>query len=84
MRLDWGQYLTAVRADGERLAAAARNHMNDPVPWCPGDRTRTVITANASDLDLWSWGRASADVLTVEGDPALVEMIRSLAAEAAG
>ncbi len=47
----------------------------------PGDGPRAVITADASDLDLWSWGRATADVLTVEGDPALVEMIRSVAAE---
>ena len=48
----------------------------------PGDEPRTAITADASDLDLWSWGRATADVLAVEGDPTLVEMIRSLAAEA--
>jgi uncharacterized protein (TIGR03083 family) len=50
----------------------------------PGDHAdvTTRITAPASDLDLWAWGRAPAGVLSVEGDPDLVDLIRSVAAEA--
>jgi len=41
-----------------------------------------VITAPASDLHLWAWGRAEASVLDVEGDAAIAGMIRAVAAAA--
>ncbi|HSR15674.1 MAG TPA: maleylpyruvate isomerase family mycothiol-dependent enzyme [Gemmatimonadales bacterium] len=40
----------------------------------------TVITARASDLDLWAWGRAPETVLTVQGDPDPVVMVRRVVA----
>ena len=41
----------------------------------------STISAPASDLDLWAWGRSDGWTLTVEGDPDVVTEIRSLAAE---
>jgi len=48
MRLPWNDYLAAVRADGERLAAAAAGHLDDPVPWCPGWVGRDVVAHTGS------------------------------------
>jgi uncharacterized protein (TIGR03083 family) len=42
-----------------------------------------MISAPAWDLDLWAWGRAPADVLSVEGDTSVVDLVRAVAAEAA-
>lgn len=41
-----------------------------------------VVTGHAWDLDLWLWGRSGAAPLTVEGDPAVLERLRTLLAEA--
>jgi uncharacterized protein (TIGR03083 family) len=43
MRLDWDRYLGHIRADGERLAAAAEGHLDRPAPWCPGWVGRDVV-----------------------------------------
>lgn len=41
-----------------------------------------MITGSAADLDLWLWGRGSADDLEVTGDSALLDDIRAAAAAA--
>lgn len=46
----------------------------------PGS-TMTQVAGPAWALDLWLWGRGTADGLTVEGDPALAERLRRVAAE---
>jgi len=46
----------------------------------PGSTTAQVA-GPAWALDLWLWGRGSADGLTVAGDPALVDRLRHVAAE---
>lgn len=40
-----------------------------------------VITGEAADLDLWLWGRGSTERLTVDGDPAILDRLRRMAAE---
>ena len=40
------------------------------------------VAGSATEMDLWLWGRGSLDGLSVVGDRALVERIRSIAAEA--
>jgi hypothetical protein len=40
------------------------------------------ITAPASDLYLWTWGRAPREVLTIEGDETLVDLVRDTVASA--
>jgi uncharacterized protein (TIGR03083 family) len=39
------------------------------------------LRGSAADLDLWLWGRATADALQVHGDDSLVARLRTLAAE---
>ena len=40
----------------------------------------TVITAPASDLYLWTWGRVPESVLTVSGDADLAALVRDVVA----
>jgi uncharacterized protein (TIGR03083 family) len=42
------------------------------------DATITCISAAASNLDLWAWGRLPADVLEVDGDASVVNWIREM------
>ncbi|MCU1432913.1 MAG: hypothetical protein JWP95_2018 [Actinotalea sp.] len=41
-----------------------------------------TVAGTAWDLDLWLWGRGSAEALEVRGDTAVVDRFRALAAEA--
>jgi len=42
------------------------------------DEPVASISAPASDLDLWAWGRQPADVLKIEGDMSVVQWIREV------
>ncbi len=42
----------------------------------------TVISGTPGKLDLWLWGRAPAEAIDVAGDPALADLLRSIAVEA--
>lgn len=72
---------TSVRHAVRRLHLGTGSH---GVGWVYGagqnGGSDVTITAPASDLYLWVWGRAPADVLTVEGDVALVELVREVVA----
>jgi uncharacterized protein (TIGR03083 family) len=50
----------------------------------PGDHRQpaAVISAPASDLDLWAWGRLPGSVLALDGDPTVPGLIRKVAREA--
>jgi uncharacterized protein (TIGR03083 family) len=40
-----------------------------------------VLRGTSADLDLWLWGRGTADAVAVAGDETMVERLRALAAE---
>lgn len=46
----------------------------------PTEAPDTIIRGSGTDLDLWIWGRGSADPLEIEGDTAIVTLIREAAA----
>jgi uncharacterized protein (TIGR03083 family) len=46
------------------------------------DEPGAVVAGAAADLDLWLWGRAELPDESVEGDQSLVDLVRSVAAEA--
>ncbi len=59
------------------------NTYDDPALWLVESVGRPTATLRGSgtDIDLWLWGRGSADGIEVEGDPAVVDRIRIIAAE---
>lgn len=44
-------------------------------------RATATLTGSAWDLDRWLWGRATPDVLTVEGERAVVDRLREVLVE---
>ena len=42
------------------------------------DDVTATVTGPAWDLELWLWGRRSADGLAVEGDQATVDRLRAV------
>ena len=47
----------------------------------PPDEPEAEVSGSAADMDLWLWGRASLDRLSVSGDAALIDRLRIVAAE---
>lgn len=50
----------------------------------PPARPMAEVSGSAEHMDLWLWGRGSRDDLSVEGDPALIDRLRVVAAESTG
>jgi len=84
--------LTA-RIEGGALAWAMRlgrfigvspntgNSYDDPALQltAPTETPDTIIRGSGADLDLWVWGRGSAEPLEIEGDTAIATLIREAA-----
>ncbi|GEN80681.1 maleylpyruvate isomerase N-terminal domain-containing protein [Actinotalea fermentans] len=79
-RLDLGRF-TGVGPDSGTAfdldaAAVTRVPDDDPRP------AELLVAGRAWDLDRWLWGRGSADVLEVDGDPAVLARLRRVLADA--
>ncbi len=54
-----------------------KHHDMEALVIAEGESPDTVVAARAVELDLWMWGRADADELTVTGDRSMVDRFRA-------
>lgn len=71
--LGFGEFAGVMR-DGREMSGTALAPASTDAP-------DVVISGTALDLDLWLWGRAGTDTLTITGDTAVATRLRALAAD---
>ncbi len=54
------------------------------VDYCPEADPAAVVSGSSSAVDLWLWGRAGEEQLSVEGDVAVVRSLRAAVAAVTG
>lgn len=71
----------ALRVPGREWTVALHEGVVD---YCPGVDPAAVVSGTASAVDLWLWGRAGEEHVSVEGDVGVVRALRAAVAAATG
>ncbi|WP_170156153.1 maleylpyruvate isomerase family mycothiol-dependent enzyme [Umezawaea tangerina] len=71
----------ALRVPGREWTVALHPGVVD---FCDGADPDTVVTGSSSAVDLWLWGRAGEEDLSIEGDPAAARALRAAVAAVTG
>ncbi|WNV83224.1 maleylpyruvate isomerase family mycothiol-dependent enzyme [Umezawaea sp. Da 62-37] len=71
----------ALRVPGREWTVALHPGVVD---FCDGADPDAVVTGSSSAVDLWLWGRAGEEDLSIEGDPAVARALRAAVAAVTG